>query len=51
MAADVARLLREPELRTRLGQAGLARASERFSLERAVRRHEELYAALIRDRR
>lgn len=51
MAADVARLLREPELRTRLGRAGLARASERFSLERAVRRHEELYAALIQDGR
>jgi N-acetyl-alpha-D-glucosaminyl L-malate synthase BshA len=50
MAADVARLLREPELRARLGQAGLKRASERFSLERAVRRHEELYASLLESR-
>lgn len=51
MAADVARLLREPELRARFGQAGLQRASERFSLERAVRRHEELYASLLENRR
>lgn len=51
MAADVARLLRDPELRARQGRAGLARASEQFSLERAVRRHEELYADLIGNRR
>jgi N-acetyl-alpha-D-glucosaminyl L-malate synthase BshA len=47
MAQDVQRLLDDPALRRRMGAAGVERASRLFSLERAVARHEELYAALV----
>jgi glycosyltransferase involved in cell wall biosynthesis len=47
MAQDVQQLLDDPALRRRMGAAGVERASRLFSLERAVARHEELYAALV----
>lgn len=36
LAASIVRLLREPALRERMGQAGWARARERFTVERMV---------------
>ncbi|MBE0417872.1 MAG: glycosyltransferase family 4 protein [Coriobacteriia bacterium] len=46
LAAAVARLLRNPALATRMGEAGAARAEEHFTLERMVRAHLDLYAEL-----
>jgi N-acetyl-alpha-D-glucosaminyl L-malate synthase BshA len=46
MTEDVARLLADPTLRERMGEAGVDRATRLFSLEQAVARHESLYAAL-----
>jgi glycosyltransferase involved in cell wall biosynthesis len=46
MTEDVARLLADPTLRERMGEAGVDRATRLFSLEQAVTRHESLYAAL-----
>jgi N-acetyl-alpha-D-glucosaminyl L-malate synthase BshA len=47
MAEDIARLLRDPGLRTRMGEAAVERTSRLFSLEQAVARHESLYASLV----
>lgn len=43
LAAALDRLLADPALATRLGEAGRARARARFSLDASVRRFEELY--------
>ncbi len=37
MAAAIVKLLKDPDLRQRMGQAGLARARERFSAERMLK--------------
>ncbi|MCB9898057.1 MAG: N-acetyl-alpha-D-glucosaminyl L-malate synthase BshA [Planctomycetes bacterium] len=47
MAAALTRLLRDPELRRRMGEAGMRRASERFSLPSILEQHEALYAELL----
>jgi N-acetyl-alpha-D-glucosaminyl L-malate synthase BshA len=47
MAEDVARLLGDPALRERMGQAGVDRASQLFSLDKALAQHEALYASLV----
>jgi L-malate glycosyltransferase len=47
MAEDVRRLLDDPALRRRLGEAGVRRTTEMFSLEHSVRLHEEIYAGLL----
>lgn len=43
LAAAATRLLTDPELRRRLGEAGYLTVAERFSIDAQVRRIEELY--------
>jgi glycosyltransferase involved in cell wall biosynthesis len=43
MAEAIVRLLKDPELRTRLGAAGLARVRKRFSAERMVQQTLRVY--------
>jgi glycosyltransferase involved in cell wall biosynthesis len=50
-AEHVARWLADPERRARCGRAGRQIILNRFSLERMVQRHEELYEALLNGRR
>lgn len=45
LAKAIETLIYDPDLRRRLGQRGQERAREQFSIELAVRRHEELYEA------
>ncbi len=47
MAAAIVRLLRDAELRRRLGSAGLARVREQFSAERMVERTLSEYERLV----
>jgi glycosyltransferase involved in cell wall biosynthesis len=47
LAAAVGCLLEDDGLATRLGQAGMRRVSELFSLERSVRETEHLYQRLV----
>ncbi|HET6497441.1 MAG TPA: glycosyltransferase family 4 protein, partial [Coriobacteriia bacterium] len=46
LAAAVARLLRDPALTARLGEAGSRRVEECFTVERMVREHLELFEGL-----
>jgi glycosyltransferase involved in cell wall biosynthesis len=46
LRAALERLLERPEDARRMGQLAAARAREEYGIERMVRRHEELYAAL-----
>lgn len=48
LAARMRKLLDEPELARRLGEAGRSRALERFSVERMIEQHARLYAELGR---
>jgi glycosyltransferase involved in cell wall biosynthesis len=43
LAASIVRLLRDPALRERMGQAGWARARERFTVERMVEETRKVY--------
>lgn len=45
LAAAVSRLLADPGLRLRLGEAARARVAEKFTLDRAIAQYEDLYAA------
>jgi N-acetyl-alpha-D-glucosaminyl L-malate synthase BshA len=47
MAHSVDALLADPERRHRMGEAALARATERFSLGASLEQHERLYAELL----
>src|SRR5579859_4456070 len=47
LAAALERLIRDPELRVRMGAAGRKRACELFSLERYVRDFEALYDRVL----
>lgn len=47
LVAAVARLLREPGLRARMGQAGRSRVEERFTVAAMCGRHEEFYRSLL----
>lgn len=47
LAAALARLLADPELRERLGRAGPERVSEGFRAEQMVAAYEELYRAVL----
>jgi len=40
-------LLREPQLRRRLGQAGRDKAVERYSLQRCIREYERLFLSVV----
>lgn len=50
LAAKLTALLRRPDLRE-IGTRARRRVQERWSLERLVRRHEEIYDELLRERR
>ncbi len=43
MAAAIVKLLKDPDLRQRMGQAGLARARELFSAERMLKETLRVY--------
>jgi glycosyltransferase involved in cell wall biosynthesis len=47
LVAAVARLLREPGLRARMGEAGRQRVEANFTVAAMCRRHEEFYRALL----
>jgi N-acetyl-alpha-D-glucosaminyl L-malate synthase BshA len=47
MARDINALMNNKTLRLGMGQAGLKRTTEAFSLAAAVQRHEELYLSLL----
>ena len=48
LARAIARLLREPLLARRMGQAGRRRVEERFDEEKQVRRTEQLYCGAFK---
>jgi len=50
LAGAIARLLRDPQLRHRMGQAGQERVREHFSVEQMVRRTETLYEELLEEK-
>jgi glycosyltransferase involved in cell wall biosynthesis len=50
-AAALRRLLRDPEQRRRMGQAARKKFNEQFSLRRFVETHENLYEAILAERR
>ena len=47
LAAAIRQLLEDPQLRTRMGMAGRARAEAEFGIEKVVQSHLELYGELI----
>jgi glycosyltransferase involved in cell wall biosynthesis len=47
LAARLEELLRQPDLRVKMGEAGRQLVEQRFSLGALARRHEEFYAGLI----
>jgi glycosyltransferase involved in cell wall biosynthesis len=51
LAADVLRLLGDPELRRRIGAAGRRTVEEQFSLEEFLRRIQRVYPAVLQDPR
>jgi len=50
LATQLQRLLADPGLRTRMGEAGRRRIHEHFSLTAMVRRHEEVYTRFVQER-
>ena len=46
LAVAIVRALKDPSLRTRMGEAGLARANERFTVERMVSETAAVYARI-----
>ncbi len=50
LAQAIARLLRNPDLRRKMGQAGQERVEQHFSIKETVRRTETLYEALLREK-
>jgi glycosyltransferase involved in cell wall biosynthesis len=51
LAAAMARLLGNPDTARKMGAAGRRRLETVFTMERAVRAHEDLYEELLRERR
>ena len=50
LAGAILKLMADPALRGRMGEAGRARARQQFSIARAVRETEQLYEELMRER-
>jgi glycosyltransferase involved in cell wall biosynthesis len=50
LASEILNLLQDPSRRARLGEAGLARARERFPLEKMVRGWTRIYRELIAEK-
>jgi glycosyltransferase involved in cell wall biosynthesis len=50
LADAILRLLRDPDLRQRMGEAGRARVTEHFSVEQMVRKTEALYEQLLAEK-
>jgi sugar transferase (PEP-CTERM/EpsH1 system associated) len=50
LARAAARLLRDSDLRRTMGKAGRARVEQHFSIEETVRRTEELYTTLLKEK-
>ncbi len=50
LAEAITRLLRDPDLRRKMGQAGQKRIEQHFSIEETVRQTEALYEALLREK-
>jgi L-malate glycosyltransferase len=46
LAQAIARLVKDPQLRLRLGQAGRQRVRQKFSLDATVAQYERLYSGL-----
>jgi glycosyltransferase involved in cell wall biosynthesis len=51
MAAAITRLVRDPELRARMGVAGCARARQHFAWEHIIRAYEDLWRTQDQERR
>jgi glycosyltransferase involved in cell wall biosynthesis len=50
LAQAITRLLDDPDLRRRMGQAGRERVIEHFSVERMVERTQNLYEQLLAEK-
>jgi glycosyltransferase involved in cell wall biosynthesis len=50
LAQGITRLLRDPDLRRKMGQEGRERVEQHFSIEETVRQTEALYEALLREK-
>jgi glycosyltransferase involved in cell wall biosynthesis len=50
LAEAILRLLREPDLRRRMGEAGRKRVAEHFSVEQMVQKTEALYEHLLAEK-
>jgi glycosyltransferase involved in cell wall biosynthesis len=50
LSEAILRLLQDPDLRHRMGQAGRERVRERFSLEQMIRKTEALYERLLAEK-
>jgi glycosyltransferase involved in cell wall biosynthesis len=50
LAEAITRLLRDPDLRRTMGQAGRARVVQHFSIDETVRLTEELYTTLLEEK-
>ena len=46
LAQKIAKLLKDPQLREKMGEAGVKRVEEHFTLEKMVRSYEALYKNL-----
>jgi glycosyltransferase involved in cell wall biosynthesis len=50
LADAILRLLRDPDLRRRMGEAGRAHVTEHFSVEQMVHKRERLYEELLKEK-
>jgi glycosyltransferase involved in cell wall biosynthesis len=50
LARAIGRMIRDPNLRQKMGRAGRARIEQHFSIEETVRRTEEMYTVLLEEK-
>ena len=50
LAEAMKRMISDPDMRRRMGEAGYQRVASEFSFERMTRQYEELYLSLLRER-